>query len=93
MHKVAEYGSAAVKNGPQSTERLIKKGVHRLNGVEVSLVDISEGWACAGSMARYDSASFAVRFTMKDGSRHGRRFPSTPTGLDNAEKEFERITK
>lgn len=67
---ITEYGTFNVDEMSKTT--VLDTGI-AFNGSELTLVAISEGWACAGSCARWDSAGYATRFTV-DGARHGRKF-------------------
>jgi hypothetical protein len=52
----------------------------------VKLVAVSAGWACAGSMMRWDNGHFAVSWDV-GASTHGARYKS----LDDAQAHFNRI--
>ena len=69
---------------PWSQERLIAEAPSKFRASRIiRLVTLSEGWVCAGSCARWQEASWAVRFN-EDGSLHGRQFGS----LDDARATF-----
>ena len=60
-----------------------KTGWGRTN---VKLIAVSAGWACAGSMMRWDNGYFAVRWEVS-GSTHGQRYKT----LEQAHAHFNRI--
>jgi hypothetical protein len=55
----------------------------------VELAKVSEGWACAGSVARWDNAHWSVRF-MRDNAYHGQRYKIEDA--NKARVHFDRIT-
>ncbi len=74
LPQVTDYGNI-------KTEHLVKCTVLEtgttINGFNLKLIEIPAGWACAGSMARWDQACLAVQFLV-DGAMHGRRFKAYP---------------
>jgi len=76
---------------PYAKEQLLRQELARTHeGGKVTcyrLVFISEGYACAGSMMRWDNACYAVLFEM-DHATHGRRFKT----LAEAQEMFDRCT-
>lgn len=53
----------------------------------VELVAVTAGWACAGSVLRWDNGHYAVLWTLRDGSQHGRRYRN----LQDARDHFDRL--
>lgn len=76
MTRIAEYRDIPA-DAPRAKRETLASGKMRLGYSSttkpVKLVHISEGWACAGSMARYDAECWAVLHEL-DGAEHGRRF-------------------
>ena len=73
MTKVSEYRHISA-DAPRSTEVLIREAASNIAlNRTIRLVEITEGWAVAGSMARWQEARFGVRFT-ENGTLHGRQF-------------------
>lgn len=57
---------------PRATPETLARGRCPI-GREIRLEAIPAGWACAGSMMRWDNGAFRVAFE-NNGATHGRRF-------------------
>lgn len=85
---VSRYGAIG-NNAPWSKESVIETASSKLSPKRIiRLVEISEGWTPAGSLARWQEARYGVRFN-EDGCLHGRQFKS----IDEARATFEAWTK
>lgn len=85
---VSEY-RAIGNNAPWSKETVIETAPSKLTARRtIRLVEISEGWTPAGSLARWQEARYGVRFN-EDGCLHGRQFKT----IDEARATFEAWTK
>lgn len=83
MTMVSEYG-AIDKNAPWSKEIKIAEAPSNTYAPRmIRLVEITEGWTIAGSMARWQEQRFGVRFN-EDGRLFGRQFSTR----EDAEKAF-----
>lgn len=76
-------------NAPWSTEIKISEAPSKLTARRmIRLVELTEGWAIAGSMARWQDQRFAVRFN-ENGCLHGRQFKTR----EEAEATFKAWTE
>ena len=53
----------------------------------VGLVECEAGWALAGSCLRWDNGWYGIRYELRDGTGHSRRFKT----LDEARAVFDRL--
>lgn len=83
---VAEYGDLTKEDF--TTRTVIERRYMRGETRSAALVMSSSGFECAGSLARWTDAYWAVE-TYIDGSRHGRRFKNEA----DAVALFDRWTK
>lgn len=68
-------------NAPWSREIKIAEAPSRLLSTrKIRVVEITEGWTPAGSLARWQDARYGVRFN-EDGCLHGRQFKTLPEAM------------
>ncbi len=79
---LAEYGR---QDGPMPVRTVLDRKLG-WGKREVTLEAVTAGWACAGSVMRWDNGHFAVSWHV-DGSTHGSRYRN----IEDAQKHFERI--
>lgn len=80
MTMVSEY-RAVGNNAPWSKEIKINEAPSKLSARRlIRVVELTEGWTPAGSLARWQEQRFAVRFN-EDGCLHGRQFKTQEEAL------------
>lgn len=80
MMMVSEY-RAIGDNAPWSKEiKIAEAPSNRRASRMIRVVELTEGWTPAGSLARWQEASFGVRFN-EDGCLFGRRFKTEAEAL------------
>ena len=78
--QVSEYGAIG-DNAPWSREIKITEAPSKLLASRIiRVVELTEGWTPAGSMARWQEARFGVRFN-ENGCLHGRQFKTEAEAL------------
>ncbi len=85
MTKVAEYRD--IEGQAMSERTTIKEGKSKVWNRPIYLQKLSEGWICAGSMARWQKACFSVA-SIIDGARHSQAFST----IEEAELTFDNWT-
>lgn len=84
---ISNYGAIG-DNAPWSREIKIAEAPSRLLSTRtIRVVEITEGWTPAGSLARWQDPCFGVRFN-EDGCLHGRSFKTR----DEAMARFAALT-
>lgn len=87
---IAEAGDVNEGNRAQ-TER-IASAWSDLVRAEVDLSYVTPGFEIAGSVCRWTNGYWAVRWQMRDGTTHGRRYQPTDPGETEARSHFGRLT-